>query len=100
MKPKTKLITWLIAGIVLLLGPVWGMVLTFVGMLIAFAKMSGTQPPAEGLAGEMSLALYGTLLGWIACPIGLVIVVIAAIKLGLRSGEPEKGEADSGDGTQ
>jgi biopolymer transport protein ExbB/TolQ len=91
MRRKSKLIGWLIAGIVLLLGPVWGMVGTFVGMLLAYCKMEGTQASAEGLAGEMSLALYSTLLGWIAFPIGLVIVVIAAVMLALASAEPDEG---------
>jgi biopolymer transport protein ExbB/TolQ len=84
MKTKRKqwLFGWLISGIVLALGPVWGMIGTTVGMISAFAKVaeSGSAQPAA-LADNVGMALYATFIGYLACPIGLVIIVVTLIKL-------------------
>jgi biopolymer transport protein ExbB/TolQ len=77
-----KLIVGLIVGIVLALGPIWGMIGTVVGMVFAFGTLAQQQPQVEVLAGNMSLALFATVAGCIACPIGIVIIIVAAIKLG------------------
>ena len=82
MKRKTKLILWLVAGIILALGPIWGMIGTVLGMILAFANLGQPQPQAEALASNISLALYATAAGWIACSIGIVITIVSAIKLG------------------
>lgn len=82
MKRKTKLIVWLVVGIILALGPIWGMIGTIVGMILAFGNLAHSQPQPEVLAGNISLALYTTVAGWIACPIGIVIIIVSAIKLG------------------
>lgn len=82
MKRKTKLILWLVAGIILALGPIWGVIGTVVGMILAFGNLGQPQPQAEALASNISLALYATAAGWIACPIGIVITIVSAIKLG------------------
>ena len=82
MKRKTKLILWLVAGIILALGPIWGMIGTVLGMILAFGNLGQPEPQAEALASNMSLALYATAAGWIACPIGTVIIIVSAIKLG------------------
>ena len=82
MKGRTKLIAWLVAGIILALGPIWGMIGTVLGMILAFGNLGQPQPQAEALAGNISLALYATAAGWIACPIGIVIIIVSAIKLG------------------
>lgn len=82
MKGRTKLIVWLVAGIILALGPIWGMIGTVLGMILAFGNLGQPQPQAEALAGNISLALYATAAGWIACPIGIVIIIVSAIKLG------------------
>jgi biopolymer transport protein ExbB/TolQ len=82
MKRKTKLIVWLVVGIILALGPIWGMIGTVVGMLLAFGNLGQPQPQAEALASNISLALYATAAGWIACPIGIVTIIVSAIKLG------------------
>jgi biopolymer transport protein ExbB/TolQ len=79
MKRETKLIVWLVFGIILALGPIWGMIGTVVGMILAFGNLGQPQPQAEALAGNISLALYVTAAGWIACPIGIVIIVSAII---------------------
>ena len=82
MKRKSKLITWLVAGIVLALGPIWGMIGTVIGMLLAFSNLGQPELQAEALASNISFALYTTAAGWIACPIGIVIIIVSAIKLG------------------
>lgn len=87
MKRKTKLIIWLVAGIILALGPIWGMIGTIVGMVLAFGNLAQSQPQPEVLAGNISLALYTTAAGWIACPIGIVIIIVSAIKLGKTTKE-------------
>lgn len=81
MKRKTKLIAWLVAGIIFALGPIWGMVATVVGMLLAFRNLGQSQPQAQALAGNISLALYTAMAGWIASPIGLAIIIVTVIKL-------------------
>lgn len=82
IKRKTKLIVWLVAGIILALGPIWGMIGTVVGMVLAFVNLGQPEPQAEALASNISLALYTTAAGWIACPIGIVVIIVSAIKLG------------------
>ena len=82
MKRKTKQIICLVVGIVLALGPIWGIIGTVVGMVLAFDTLAQQQPQAEALASNISLALCTTAAGWIACPIGIVVVIVSAIKLG------------------
>lgn len=76
-----KLIVGLVVGIVLALGPIWGMIGTVVGMVLAFDNLAQQQPQVDVLAGNISLALFATVVGWIACPIGIVIIIVAAFKL-------------------
>ena len=91
MKPKTKLIIWLVVGIILALGPVWGMVGTIAGMVMAFSHVQqGGMAEPELLANDMGLAMLTTLAGWIVCPIGVVIIIISAIRLGKLRGQPER----------
>ena len=91
MKRKTRLIAWLISGGVLALGPIWGMIGTIVGMISAFQKIGQeTVGNPEALASDISLAMYTTAAGWIACPIGIAIIIVSAIKLG-RSGTETQG---------
>jgi biopolymer transport protein ExbB/TolQ len=82
MKRKTRLIAWLVAGVVLAMGPLWGLIGTVVAMLLAFGRIyEGDEPQAEALAGDVSLAIYTSAVGWIVCPVGLVIVIVAALRL-------------------
>jgi biopolymer transport protein ExbB/TolQ len=89
MKRKTKLISWLVVGIILALGPIWGMIGTVVGMVLAFGNLADPQPETGELASNISLALYTTAAGWIACPIGIVVTIISAIKLGKSKTQTE-----------
>lgn len=90
MKRKTKLILWLIIGTVLTLGPIWGMICTAFGMIQAFRDLAQSQSQPEVLAGNISLALHPTAAGWIACPIGIVIVIISVIKLSRSNNENQE----------
>jgi biopolymer transport protein ExbB/TolQ len=82
MKRKPKLIVCLVAGIILALGPIWGMLGTVVEMILAFGKLGQPQPQTAAIASHINLALYATAAGWIVCPIGIVIIIAAATKLG------------------
>jgi biopolymer transport protein ExbB len=81
MKQKNKLIAWLVGGILLALGPIWGMIGTVVGMVLAFGHLAESEPQTEVLANDISLALYTTAAGLVICPIGIVIIIITTIKL-------------------
>jgi biopolymer transport protein ExbB/TolQ len=82
MKRKTTLITWLAGGVILALGPFWGLIGTILGMILAFQNLADGNPEVGVLADNISLALYTTAAGLVACPIGITIVVVSAIKLG------------------
>jgi biopolymer transport protein ExbB/TolQ len=90
MTRKTKLTIWLVAGIPLSLGPFWGLIGTVVGMVCAFSRLSqSTAPDVGSLAGDISMALYATIIGGIACPFGIAMMLIAGIKLlNMRDAEP------------
>lgn len=81
MKRKTKLIVSLVIGIILALGPFWGMIGTVAGMIAAFNSLGHQPSQPDALATNISLALYATLAGWLACPVGLTITIISGIKL-------------------
>ena len=67
MKRKTKLIIWLVVGIILALGAIWGMLGTVVGMVLAFGHLGEAESQPEVLANDISVALYTTAAGWVTC---------------------------------
>jgi biopolymer transport protein ExbB/TolQ len=81
MKRKHKLIAWIIGGAALALGPFWGLLGTVVGMIMAFGHLSQGDPDVEVLATDISIALYTTVAGYIAGPIGAVIIIVAVVKM-------------------
>ena len=83
LSPKVmkKWIAMLIVGVLLVLGPVWGLVGTVLGMTQAFGRLAQGAPQPEDLASDISLSLYSTAAGYIVWPIGVVLVVVAAIKI-------------------
>jgi biopolymer transport protein ExbB/TolQ len=90
MKTKTKLHTLLAMGIILALGPVWGLLGTVVGMVMAFGHMGATgMGKPEVLANDVGIALYTTAAGLIVCPIGIVCITIAVIFL-MRNTKPNQ----------
>lgn len=82
MKTKTKFKALLGIGILLALGPFWGLLGTMVGMVRAFGRMgeSGMGKP-ELLAEDIGIALNTTAIGLIICPFGIACIVIACIFL-------------------
>ena len=80
-KIMKKWITMLVVGIILMLGPIWGLLGTVVGMNNAFGHVAESEVGVTALANDISLALYTTVAGYIALPIGLVLVVVGIIKL-------------------
>ena len=78
---KNKLTIWLILGVILALGPIWGIIGRAVGMILCFIELSQPTPDAKSLAMNISLSLYVTVIGFIACPIGITLAIISGIKL-------------------
>jgi biopolymer transport protein ExbB/TolQ len=77
-----KWITVLIVGIILALGPLWGLAGTVFRMIMAFDTMglSGGSDPGA-LAADISHALHTTVAGYVAFPIGIALVTVATIKV-------------------
>ena len=72
---------WLCLGILFVLGPLWGFPFTALAMLSAFRAVSAGQPMDEqALAKGIANATVPTLIGLMACPIGIVIIVMVIIK--------------------
>lgn len=81
MKRKTKLNCWLGVGILLALGPLWGIIGSVLGMILSFGAVTQSQMPAETFAGNIGFALLTTVVGFILCPIGVALMVVSAVKL-------------------
>ncbi len=73
----------LIAGIFLCLGPLWGFIATFLGMLQSFNAIASTgrERAPEVLAQDISSAMWWTAGGFIALPLGIGAVIIATVWL-------------------
>jgi len=85
-KREKSLFCRLIAGIILALGPVWGQIGTAIAMVRAFAEVSENESASpELLAEHISSALYTTLAGYIALPIGIVLIVVTVIRLSRKT---------------
>jgi biopolymer transport protein ExbB len=66
-----KWITMLVFGIILALGPIWGLLGTVLGMINAFGRLAESEAEVTALSNDISLALYTTVAGYIALPIGI-----------------------------
>jgi biopolymer transport protein ExbB/TolQ len=62
-------------------------------MINAFGHVAESEVEVTALSNDISLALYTTVAGYIALPIGLVLVVVAIIKLVKGKKEDEAVEA-------
>lgn len=85
LQRKTKLKMLLVLGIVLALGPILGTLPTVIGMVAAFRHLDlpGWRTVLEE---SVRLGMWLTLAGLVTCPIGIVVVAVAAIRL--RKGPP------------
>jgi len=95
MKTRKTAIAWLTVGITLILGPVFGEILFLISGIATFLTFRGGD--IREAARVLSLGTYILVLGAAACPIGIVLTVIAAIKLS-KIAKSEKGNTVSGDG--
>jgi biopolymer transport protein ExbB len=83
---RAILISGCVIGALLALGPLWGLLGTVFGMIGAFDTVSQeSSPKANVLAEGISHAMNATILGCVASPIGIVILVLCAAKLFSRS---------------
>ncbi len=76
------LIAGIVAGVVLMLGPLWAMLGTVFGMMRAFVILgkSGVGDPVALSAG-IGEVLMSTVIGFVACPIGIVLLIVCIIQL-------------------
>jgi biopolymer transport protein ExbB/TolQ len=76
-----KAIALLIAGIILALGPTWGIIGTVIGMVRVFGDLAEKtgEAKAQALASNISFSLYPTLAGFLICPIGILFLIISII---------------------
>lgn len=80
---KRKLsIVGIVCGILLTLGPVWGMALTALSVSHAFAILgeSGTSDPRL-LARDVGNSLMATTIGFALCPVGLLVLAVSLFLL-------------------
>jgi len=82
-KQNSRLRKLRIVGIILASGPIWGVVGNVVALVLVFWNLRQPQPQVAALAHNISLALYTTVAGVIACPIGIAIIVVSSSKLGI-----------------
>ena len=76
-----KWITMLVVGIILALGPIWGLLGTVLGMINAFGHLAESEAEVSALSNDISLALYTTVAGYIVLPIGIVLIVVAVVNM-------------------
>ena len=76
------LIAGIVAGILLMLGPLWGMLGTTFGMTRAFTVLgqSGVVDPSD-LSASISRVLISSVAGFVACPIGIVLLIVCIVQL-------------------
>ena len=82
MKSRLLTITGLIIGIIFALGPLWGMAFTSIFMVKSFNELgkNGIGDPTQ-LSNDIGHTLISTVIGFVACPLGLVLTVISLIFL-------------------
>ena len=96
MKNDTIYVFALTLGIILALGPFWGLAGTILGMIRAFGEVAEAEPEASALAGNISFAMRTTIAGFIACPFGIALIVIARYAF-LPARDEEDSEKDADD---
>ena len=76
-----KAISTLVVGVVLALGPAWGILGYVAGMIMAQDTLVNKTGPekSEALASNISFSLYSALIGIGLCPIGMTLIVLSII---------------------
>jgi len=84
MKHKRPLlIIGIVVGAILALGPLWGMFGTVLGMNRAFTVLDGNGiSDPRALSGAINTTLLATAGGLLACPIGIVLLIMCSVMLG------------------
>ena len=76
------LIFGIVVGVILALGPVWGMLGTMFGMMHAFQVLGGNGVgDPKALSGAIGDTLLATTAGFVACPIGILLLVVCIVLL-------------------
>ena len=75
MSSRKAPLALIVLGSVLAFGPLWGALATVIGMSRAFANLGASGPARpEPLAADVGMALWATMAGMVASPIGLVLL--------------------------
>lgn len=70
----------LIVGIFLCLGPLWGLLVTTIGMLRTFNEVAGSKSvPPEAVAANIHFAVWATAAGLLALPFGIGTVIAGVV---------------------
>lgn len=83
------LVAGIVVGAILALGPLWGAIATAVGMMGAFKTLAGegiSDPKA--LSDQIGIQLMSASLGLLACPIGILLLVLCIVGLALDKKPP------------
>jgi flagellar motor component MotA len=76
MKSRKRPISLIVIGSLLVLGPLWGVMGTVVGMIRAFGDLAQSVPASpEQLASDISASLWSTVAGFVMVPIGLALLI-------------------------
>ena len=84
--PKQWIWAWralFVLGILLALAPIFGLLMTAFGMVSAFEQIAASQgqPQPKDLAAGIQHATVPAAIGFLACPVGIVVTIVSAIKL-------------------
>ena len=79
---KFLLVSGIVVGSILALGPLWGAIGTALGMMHAFQTLgsAGVADP-RALSGDIGQVLTATTFGLVACPVGIVLLAICIVFL-------------------
>ena len=80
MSRNTRLTFWLVVGIVLALGPIFGTLPTVIGMIASFNNLDEGGARGIILGKSISLGQWLTLAGLLLCPIGMAIIAVSAVR--------------------
>jgi len=73
---------WLVLGIILAMGPVWGFLGTLFGMMSSFQQVaaSSAPPTPKGVAEGIAISQYSTFIGLAIAPVGALLIAWYVIR--------------------